>query len=149
MSNHGSFDWQIEGQFLREMLNANIGHKCTSDTFKIDNLQFRLEAYPNGDGRGRYGSFLFFLRLTPWPSDIETIRLCQTLYCRQTMVSHTGISTFAENSNAKGWPNRTMLLSDLKVFHCINIGVSINLLHVTNKLLSLHHNYQVDNIQKQ
>eukprot|EP01084_Bolivina_argentea_P125935 223060_1 len=145
----GTFEWEIKSKVLTQMLNAKNGQKWTSKIFKISGLDFALKVYPNGKNKTLQNSFMVFVKLVKWPVGVESIILCKSQFCKQTMTTVTSIVTYTQTETSKGWLNNILLLSDLlnKNMKCLTIGVNINILCIKyNESSSLYFNKTLNNI---
>ena len=94
--------------------------------------------YPNGDKPSNKGCFMIFLQLINIPKTWKQILLCVAFKCLQTMSSWTNNHEYDINDNncCWGWPQRILLLSELKELKVseITIKVSINILKIISKI---------------
>eukprot|EP01084_Bolivina_argentea_P125936 223061_1 len=145
----GTFEWEIKSKVLTQMLNAKNGDYWASKTFTIAGFDFELEICPNGYVKEQKDSFKVFVKLMRCPVGVESIVLCKSQFCKQTMTTVTNIATYTQTSTSKGWSNNILLLSDLlnKNMKCLTIGVNINILCIKyNESSSLYFNKTLNNI---
>lgn len=128
----GTFEWNIEGQLLQKMLDAKNTVKFESEGFKIRNIPFCLEVYPNGNDKQSIGSFLIFTKINHWPNGMKSMKIRQFYYCTQTLMSVSYVNLYNSDDTSCGTTHRKILLSQLRSMGsnlaCLNIGVTIDIL---------------------
>eukprot|EP01084_Bolivina_argentea_P276326 471484_1 len=121
------------------MLQANNTDVFKSDIFRMDNIEWVIELYPNGDVESCNGSSIVLLRPVSIPTAWHQIRYCRRIKCEETQCSNTAIT---QTINAKqtaprctGWDDDTMSFNEFKqVIHThnrITFHITIHVLQVS------------------
>ena len=94
--NGATYSWQIKNTdpLIDKILNAKNKQKFTSDKFKIGELEFCLELYPNGFDENSVGLVDLFLKLLNIPSEWAEVWVNYRLFCNETLSSWTFIQKF-------------------------------------------------------
>ena len=94
--NGATYSWQIKNNnpLIDKILNAKNKQKFTSDKFKIGELEFCLELYPNGFDENSVGLVDLFLKLLNIPTEWAEVWVNYRLFCNETLSSWTFIQKF-------------------------------------------------------
>ena len=133
----GSYTWDLteENGKLKEFLESECKQNLHSDTFKIGQLPFSLEVYPNGDQDTNNGSFMLYVTLLSMPDEYKQIIFNLRLCCNETHSSFTSIAIFTSQKNSAGWSQETVKLEEIKEItnlKQLSMGCTINILKIIN-----------------
>eukprot|EP01084_Bolivina_argentea_P310025 536343_1 len=133
-----TYKWRIVDKLLiDQILNADNNTSFQSKRFKIENLDWQLEIYPNGLNAKYLGSFDVLLLLNTIPPEWKCIVVAITIYSPQTYSQFSCIHEYSEKSkcHARDWPPYTLSLSELKQLQPqeITLTVSIEILRIITK----------------
>eukprot|EP01084_Bolivina_argentea_P310024 536342_1 len=131
-----TYKWRIVDKLLiDQILNADNNTSFLSNTFKIENLDWKLKIYPNGSDEKNIDSFDAFLQLITMPSEWECIIVASSIYSPQTSSQFSCIHEYTENSTCYGWPSYTLSLSELKQLQPqeIILNISVEILRIIKK----------------
>ena len=109
----GEYEWSISLR-LRAMVNAKNREKFISPKFKMLDLMWCIEAYPNGNTPQSVGAFNIYLKLVSMPKAWQSISILRILRCPQTMSGYSAVSNYQRRTSL-GWPDFTLSLQDVKV----------------------------------
>eukprot|EP01084_Bolivina_argentea_P021004 39011_1 len=127
----GVFEWAIDSRLLNTMLNARNGWHYESKVFRIADIPFQLEVYPNGRTKEQIGYFLVYVDIVSWPTWVESMFVCKSQYCSVTGSHYTCIVKYSQNANCIGHPTTLSLLSEIRYNTLpLYIGTSINILQI-------------------
>ena len=101
MLTQGAFQWYINNELLHKMKNANRKQKFASHAFKIAELNWLLEAYPNGDKDADQGFFKIYVKLLPLPTDWNHIMARQRIQCTETIKKISDDHTVDEDDDIR------------------------------------------------
>eukprot|EP00483_Globobulimina_turgida_P009499 UN09518 len=138
MLNRGLYKWVIDDTSFNKMLLAENSETFHSDKFKIGKLSWQVNAYPNGNSKNSIGSFNVYVKLLSLPPIWDHVVISRTIICEQTRAKVTNITTSYEGTSA-GWPDRSLLLNEVKSFKRLTFIIEIIILRI--KLKSKHNNY--------
>lgn len=136
--NENEFEWTVTKQddSLSAFLQCPNKQRITSSTFKINDLPFTLEAYPNGDSDGNINSVMLYCTLLSLKETYKEIMVNVRLFCRDTNTSFTSIAHFTSTRNSAGWTPDTLHLDEL--LECsattdqLTFGCTLRVLQITN-----------------
>ena len=93
--NGATYSWQIkDDELINRILNAANKEKFVSDRFKVGELEFCLEIYPNGFDEHSVGLVDLFLKLINIPNEWTECWVNYRLYCNELLSSWTFIQKF-------------------------------------------------------
>ena len=106
----GSYQWNC--LIENKISEAKNEQGFRSIDFKMANLTWRLEIYPNGQRKDRIGSFDIYLSLLKRPKRWKKIIATMIIQSPQTKSSFVGMPIFEKDKMNKTWPNCSLSLSE-------------------------------------
>lgn len=111
----GQYCWNItDPVLLNKIANANNGEMIKSIDFKMANLEWNIEIYPNGMQKDRIGSFDIFLRLLHRPKNWRDIIINLAIQSPQTQSNFVDMVIYNDHAMSWGWDAHTLSLKEVK-----------------------------------
>ena len=125
----GGHQWYIEGDLLTQMKSASRTQKFVSNRFKICELEWQIEIYPNGKKNDDESSVKVYIKLLSLPSSWKHFFARIRVICNETKTSFTWISKFVKNYKA-GWHDNSMRLEEIQHLEKLSFTVSATILKI-------------------
>ena len=127
MLTRGSYQWIIDNDTLQQMKNKKGRSKFSSHRFKIAELEWNIDVYPNGYYDSERGTFQVYLELVSLPHTWDHILLCHNIYCPETQSSHTSLQEYGKIRKDWGWPNNVMKFTEIESLNQLSLIVSVRI----------------------
>ena len=113
--------WKIGGDELKQFLSAKTGEAMAGPSFRMKEIEFTLYLTPNGLNESEEGFVQFLAAPSFCSSEIESVTLWYSLYCRQSESEWSNTTTFnsedndceSEDNDCASWPVHTLPLRAL------------------------------------
>ena len=125
MLTRGSYQWIIDNDTLQLMKSKKGRSKFSSHTFKIAELEWIIDVYPNICSSSEAGIFQVYLRLVSLPTTWEHVLLCLNIRCPETQSSHTSLQQWDEGRSDWGWPPNAMKFTEIESLNQLSFIASI------------------------
>ena len=134
--------WTIDDpQVMNRISNVKCGELISSEAFKMADLNWNIELYPNGHNKNTKGSFDVYLKLKTLPSSFKEIIIQRSIISSQTKSSCTNLSKYTKNSMRWGWPVNTLTLKEIKRSNVqsLTFVIEIKIMRIILKDESIHY----------
>eukprot|EP01084_Bolivina_argentea_P235873 396764_1 len=142
----GQYTWTVNNKLLNQMKNSKNQRKFLSGTFQINELEFQIEAYPNGykPEKRDVGSFQIFLKLINVPETFTNtpgsnsynknykLIVFRRIFSQQVKSSYSRISQYMTGTS-KGWADYCLGLNEIcknKKLDCLNFTIQLQILRI-------------------
>ena len=132
----GTYEWIIDYDTLQQMKKAKAEQEFCSPKFKIAELYWMIDAYPNGNDESDSDSFDIFLKVLSVPTKWSDIILCYNICCNETQSSCITTASFEASGDNWGWGTDTMTFNEIQSLNKLSFTVSI----IINKIILNHQN---------
>ena len=152
----GELLWMIKDEELNRFYECKNCERFGQKSFNINNIEFGVKLYSNGDRMTNCGAILFFLYVPILPPHIDNIKLYMHLYCKQTLAEFKCIKIFErlKSEQSWGWNSNTLRLYECKnkQIDMLQFGANIEILRISynntcilNKPCNSNHNILHEN----
>ena len=136
MLTRGTYEWIIDYETLQQMKKAKAEQEFSSPKFKIAELYWMIDSYPNGNDESDAGSFDIFLKILSMPTKWSDIILCYNIRCNETLSSCITTKSFDASGGNWGWGTNTMQFNEIQSLNKLSFTISI----IINKITLNHQN---------
>ena len=146
-----SYQWTVNNPLLVSMCAANNGEEYESPTFEMENVTWKLRAYPNGDVFNSEGAFNLFVDLVSMPSQWEQLYTFIIFECEQfDQCRFMTWRLFTKKEKTFGWPDQKLSfqqVSDYLNIHNDTAQLTFNvMINITRIMLKNPIDYGYDTL---
>eukprot|EP01084_Bolivina_argentea_P088517 159813_1 len=150
--NSGQFKWIMnDKKFLKRIFLAANGVNIESKTFVINQLHWKLLAFPNGFDCKSRGVFSVAVKLLFMPKQFLHITVCLTIECKEIQSKQTKIIRIDQyqNNSVYNYLWNIKSLSDIHAIanekNALTFVVKVSVLNIVTTVNSNSHLYQIQN----